>query len=123
MALTAYCLAAVMFFEARDQPKEAMIGVAQVAITLAADQKQPVCKAVKPGVFSWQTPGGKRPKPKADLDKEVYQVQVKLAKAMVRSGLRSRKLRGKYHYFNTVQLGRRFKTKSRLVRIGDLVFY
>ncbi len=119
----AYCLAAVMFFEALNQPKEAMIGVAQVALELAADQQQPVCKAVRPGTFSWQTPKGKIPRPKAPLDKEVYSEQVKLAKKMVAKKLRSKRLKGKYHYFNTVKLGRRFKTKERLVRIGDLVFY
>ncbi len=119
----AYCLAAVMFFEALNQPQEAMIGVAQVALELATDQKQPVCKAVKPGTFTWQTPKGKKPKPTAPLDKEVYEKQVKLAKKMVYKKLRSKHLKGKYHYFNNASMGRRFKTKERLVRIGGLVFY
>jgi hypothetical protein len=124
MALAAaVCLAGAMFFESRNQPKEAMLGVGQVTIEHAHRDKTTVCKAVKPGRFEWQTKRGKTPNPKMPADKAVYVEQKQIANAMLNKGVRSKKLRGKYYYFNEKRLGRRFKSNVPLVRIGNLVFY
>jgi hypothetical protein len=117
------CLAGAMFFESRNQPKETMVAVGQVVIEHSHHDKTTVCKAVKPGRFKWQTKKGKHPDPKKPLDKEVYAKQKQIANAMLSKGLKSKKLKGKYYYFNESRLGRRFKSEVPLVHIGDLVFY
>jgi hypothetical protein len=122
--LSAYCLAAVMYFETLNQPRDAMLGVAQVVLEHRDRANSTVCKAVKPGIFSWQSRYRfKTPKPRAPADRDIFERQQKLARAMLFKGLRTQRLRGHYVYFNHKSLGRRYKTDVKLVRIGDLVFY
>jgi hypothetical protein len=116
------CLVAVMYFEARNQTSDTMLGVGQVTMELT--EGNDVCATLrKKGLFSWTKQGVKMPNPKSKADVEVFERQLKLAHQILFSKLRCTKLKGKYTYFNDYKLGRRYPTPVRLVRIGDLVFY
>jgi hypothetical protein len=117
------CLVAAMYFEARNQTSDAMLGVGQVLMENTENGKTMYDTLKKKGLFSWAKYGVKIPKPKSPADVEVFQHQQKLARKMLFKQLRTPLLRGKYKHFNNWQLGRRFKTEVKLVRIGDLVFY
>lgn len=118
------CLVAVMYFEARNQPVDTMLGVGQVLIEHARPGEN-LCHVIErdPGLFTWARHGMKIPHPKSKADKEVLDKQYELARKMLFRNLRTTKLTEGYKHFNNVPLGKRFRTKVKMVKIGDLLFF
>jgi spore germination cell wall hydrolase CwlJ-like protein len=109
------CLALIIYHEARSMPLQAQHLVAQVAITRAYNEKQSVCKSlnVKKGYsFMWDKRSNSMKEVKAKTI--AYQVA---KKSLHKHANHS------YTYFNECTLGKRFKTKTRMVRIKKLCFY
>jgi hypothetical protein len=65
----------------------------------------------------------KTPHPKRKADRDVLDKQYELARKMLFRNLRTTKLTEGYKHFNNVPLGKRFRTKVKMVKIGDLLFF
>jgi len=115
--LATACLMAAMFFEARNQPRASQIAVQSVVLNRSLKSHKSVCGVLKKHKqFTWAK-GGKIPpvRPVGRLDKQAYKV--------LRKHLYKRNLSRKYLYFNTVRMGRRYKTPVPVVRIANMLFY
>lgn len=123
-ALSIWLLTAVICREASNQPTEGQIAVAQVVNTRSVKWKKPIHKIIDGNNFPWGAMKHKMPPVRNPIDKEVQAKASLLARAVLFKGLRAKHLaHGDYTFFNHYKMGRRFKTKVAMVRIGDHVFY
>ena len=109
------CLALIIYHEARSMPLQAQHLVAQVAITRAYKEEQSVCKSLKVKKsysFMWDRRSNSMKEDKAKT--RAYQVARKTLHNHANHS---------YTYFNECTLGKRFKTKTRMIRIKKLCFY
>lgn len=109
------CLALIIYHEARSMPLQAQNLVAQVAITRAYKEEQSVCKSLKvKKSYSFMWSGRSRGMKEAKAKTIAYQVA---RKNLYKHANHS------YTYFNECSLGKRFKTKTKMIRIKKLCFY
>ena len=117
------CYALVSFREARSEEVAAQIAALKVLENRATLNHTSVCKELaKYKQFSWVRKYGiVKPQPKGELDKAAWRQSLSLAKSV--KDLSVKNITKKYVYFNTVALGKRYKTDTKAVRIGGLLFY
>ena len=123
MISTSICLALVMYREARSEPIAAQIATAKILQHRAVLNQTPVCKELaKHRQFAW-TRKYKiiPPVPSGTLDKAAWQQSLQLAKSLKFMNVQG--VSPKHVFFNTLVLGKRYKTTTKPVRIGQLLFY
>jgi spore germination cell wall hydrolase CwlJ-like protein len=109
------CLALIIYFEARGEPDLAQRMVAEVAIHRAKTEDKPICKSLKTPrsySFMWDKHSNKIVDKVSHLEALAIARKV-LAKKNVPSRL----------YFNECSMGKRYKTKHRIKKVGRLCFY
>jgi spore germination cell wall hydrolase CwlJ-like protein len=123
MTTALVCLALTSFREARGEEVAAQIAAMKVLSNRATLNHTHVCKeVVKHKQFSWvRRYGVKNPNPKGELDKAAWHQAKQLAKSV--GEIQVSGISKKHIYFNTVSLGKRYKTKTSVKRIGKMLFY
>ena len=126
--MSVLCLiTAALYKEARSETPAAQLAVAHVVMARKTTDKTSVCRVIaKKHQFSWVKNGRVLPLPKAstDVDKLALERAITLSKRVLFGRLRSAKLlSGKYQYFNHTKLGKRYKTQTKAVKLGKLLFY
>jgi hypothetical protein len=118
-----FCYALTAYREARGQEVAAQIAAMQILQNRATLNRTPVCKELaKHRQFAWVRKYGiTQPNPRGELDKVAWQQSLQLAKSV--QILNVKGITKKHTYFNTVALGKRYRTDTKLVKIGDLLFY
>lgn len=112
-----------MYREARSEPIAAQIATAKILHHRAMQHKTHVCKELrKYKQFSWTqkyriTP----PVPVGAIDKDAWTQSQKLATSL--KFLAVKGITPNYVFFNTLKLGKRYKTKTKTIRLGSLLFY
>lgn len=123
-ALSVWLITAAICREASNQPTEGQIAVAQVVNTRSIKWHKPIHKVIDKTNFPWGGMKHKMPEVRNGIDKSVQAKASTLARAVLFSGLKAKKMsHGDYTFFNHYKQGRRFKTDVAMVRIGDHVFY
>lgn len=123
MIAAATCLALVMYREARSEPIATQIATAKILENRATLNQNHVCKELaRHRQFAWTrkysiTP----PVPVGTKDKAAWQQSLELAKSLKMLNVQG--VSKKHIYFNTVELGRRYQTKTKTKRIGKMLFY
>jgi|GEM_PF-2439796 len=120
------CLTAALYKEARSETPAAQLAVAHVVMARKTTDKTSVCRVIaKRNQFSWVKNGHVLPMPKAsaNADKKALKQALDISARVLFGQLRSNKLKGNYQFFNTVKMGKRYKTKTKAVKIGKLLFY
>jgi hypothetical protein len=117
------CYALTAYRETRSEEVAAQIAALKVLENRATLNHTPVCKELaKHRQFAWVRKYGiTHPKPHGELDKAAWRQSLQLAKSVKELSVRN--ISKKYIYFNTVALGKRYKTDTKAVRIGGLLFY
>lgn len=124
ISASALCLGVTLFKEARGEPLATQIAVAQVVMARREEMQTTVCKVIKqPRQFSWVRHGQIKAHPQTQTEQKALVQAFTVAKRVLCKQLRSNKLRGKYLFFNSAHLGKRYKTHQLPVRIGRLLFY
>ena len=123
MTTALLCTALVMYREARSEPIAAQIATAKILQHRATLNQNHVCKElVRHRQFAWTrkykiTP----PVPIGTTDKAAWQQSIQLAKSLKYMNVQG--VTPKHVFFNTLPLGKRYKTNTKPVRIGQLLFY
>ena len=123
MKTTLLCLALNSYRETRGEEVAAQIAAMKVLSNRASLNHAPVCKELaKHKQFAWVRKYGiTHPNPRGELDKAAWHQAKQLAKSVGEISINGI---GKRHiYFNTLALGKRYKTKTKPVKIGQLLFY
>jgi hypothetical protein len=110
--------------ESQDQTYDTKLSVANV-VTDRQKPGQSLCTVLKqPGAFSWYPRNRfKQFKPKNPLEEKARKEAAAAALASLK-GVRARGMKHrKFVFLNHKRLGKRFKTKNRLLIKGDLAFY
>ena len=123
MIAAATCLALVMYREARSEPIAAQVATAKILLHRATLNKNHVCKELaKHKQFTWtQRYRITAPVPVGTIDKAAWLTSTKLAKSLKFISVKG--ITPNHVYFNTLALGKRYKTKTKPVRLGQLIFY
>jgi spore germination cell wall hydrolase CwlJ-like protein len=120
---TLFCLSLVMYREARSEGLDAQIATAKILQNRATIRKTSVCgELAKAAQFSW-VKSYRIVKPKWDgsVDWIAWEQAAKTARCL--NNLSVKGITPKHIYFNTLAMGKRYKTKTKTVRIGQLLFY
>ena len=117
------CYAIATYRETRDQEVAAQIAALKILENRATLNKTPVCKELaKRKQFTFVAKYGiTHPKPQGELDKAAWKQSLQLAKSV--KDLSVKGITKKHIYFNTLKLGKRYKTDTKVIRIGSLLFY
>jgi spore germination cell wall hydrolase CwlJ-like protein len=108
------CLALLIYMEASTQGSFTQSLVADVAIARAEKEKLSICASMrKPKSYSWMWDGKHT---KVDT-KKLKQLEKIALQELKRVKIRTRT------YFNTCSLGKRYKTKNKMIRSEKLCFY
>ena len=108
------CLTLIIAMEARNQSERTQALVGSVAIHRAKVEHLSICKSMrKPKSYAWYWE-----KQRAKLQEYELVVPRKVAMAELQGAT----LQGR-RYFNTLQRGKKFKTKFKPIRSGCLLFY
>lgn len=123
MIASATCLALVMYREARSEPIAAQIATAKILQHRATLNQTPVCKELaKRRQFAWTRKYKILPPvPIGTTDKAAWQQSLQLAKSLKYMNVQG--VSPKHVFFNTLPLGKRYKTNTKPVVIGQLIFY
>lgn len=123
MIVAATCLALVMYREARSESIAAQIATAKILQNRAKKTGKGECKELKKHrQFAWTSKYKiEPPKPVGKLDKNAWMLSKRLSKSL--SKLNVKGIKPNYVYFNTLALGKRYKTKTKPVKLGGLLFY
>ena len=117
------CYAITAYRETRSEEVAAQIASMKVLENRATLNQTPVCKELaKHRQFAWVRKYGiTHPNPKVEADKAAWVQSLQLARSV--KVLSVKGITKKHVYFNTVALGKRYKTETKVVRIGNLLFY
>lgn len=114
------CLARNIYHEARSEPLEGQIAVAQVTLNRVRSSKYPstVCKVVyAPSQFSWTLDKTKRIR-----DKRAWAASLEVARAVLTQSVRLPDFRA--HYYHTPKVRPSWaKNKQIVAVIGNHIFY
>ena len=109
------CLALVMYMESSISSVTTQQYVGSVVIERAYQDRQSICKNIhKPTSYAWMFDGKNTKVDKTFLTKKIYPI----AKATIRKPA----LKG-YYFFNECSLGKRYKTKNKMIRSDTMCFY
>ena len=123
MILAASCLALVMYREARGENIAAQLATAKVLQNRAKKRKTGVCRELaRKRQFAWTSKYKIEP-PKAVgvMDKRAWSLSKRLSKSLEKVNVKG--IKPTMVYFNTLPLGKRYRTKNKPVKIGGLLFY
>jgi hypothetical protein len=126
MAKTALlCLALNGYRETRSEEVAAQIAAMRILQNRAELNHTTVCKEVsKNKQFAWvQKYGVTDPKPKGQIDKAAWIQARQLAKSVLANDVSVRGITPKHTFFNEAWMGKRYKTKTKVKRIGKMLFY
>jgi spore germination cell wall hydrolase CwlJ-like protein len=114
------CLALNIYFEARDQPIDGQLMVAEVTLNRVASPDFPdnICDVVWSGAFSW-THDGKSDTPK---DKKAFALAVNLAKQAINNPDTLLGTNATY-FHNTSARPYWSKVFTQVGKVGDHIFY
>ena len=115
------CLSLAIFYEARSESKKGQYAVAEVIHNRVKSDKFPnsICKVIKSkGQFSWFKNHKSMTPPKYEL--EAWRESIAVARDFQ---IKKTNYTNGALYFNTVNLGVRYKTKVKPVKRGNHVFY
>lgn len=117
------CFALTAYRETRGEEVAAQIAAMKVLSNRAELNHTHVCKEVaKHKQFAWvRKYGVKHPNPQGELDKAAWHQAKQLAKSVGEIHING--ITPKHTYFNTLALGKRYRTKTAVKRIGGLLFY
>lgn len=109
------CLALVMYMESSISSVTTQAYVASVVIERAKQDKQTICKNIhRPISYSWMFDGKNTKVDQLFLHQKLYPIAL--------AQLKKPRLVG-YYYFNECRLGKRFKTKNKMIRSDTMCFY
>ena len=117
------CFALVSYREARGEPVSAQIATMQILKNRAKKRKSGVCKELaKKRQFAWTSKYKIEP-PKAvgRMDKRAWFLSRQLSKSLEKVNVKG--IKPNMVYFNTLALGKRYRTKTKPVKLGGLLFY
>lgn len=129
MSLEALCLAVAVFFESKGEPIKGQYAVAEVILNRRDNPKRyrdTVCGVVSErGQFQWYKNGNHQRVPYLVKNKpHLYDKHWVTAKKVANDSLKNKTNYTKGAlFFNTLNMGVRYKTKVQSVRIGNHVFY
>ena len=114
MTATLYCLSLVMYMEASIQSEYTKRLVASVVIERAKQEDKSICKSIKTrGAYSWMWDGRRT---KVD-QKVLHKLHHISAQELFQPTITGR------YFFNECTLGKRWKTKYKMIRSEKLCFY
>lgn len=120
------CIVLTLLMESQNQGYNTNLSVANVILDRSVEEGESACKVITaPGQFSWYPRRSKLTafKPKNAMETKAFRLALRVTIAALK-GDRAKGMRGsKFKFFNTKQLGKRFKTKNIMVASGDLLFY
>ncbi len=119
----AFCLALVIYREARSEDLAAQIATAKILQNRATLNKTSVCgELAKASQFSWvKSYRIVRPKWDGTIDWAAWEQASATARCLNKIEVKG--ITPKHIYFNNASMGKRFKTKNKPVVIGKLLFY
>ena len=122
MISAAFCFALVAYREARSEPIAAQIATMQILRNRATLNHEKPCKELaRHRQFAWTSKYRiEAPKTKG-IDKSAWLLSKQLSQSMDKVSVKG--IKPNYVYFNTLALGKRYKTKTKPVKIGRLLFY
>ena len=119
------CLTLVVFHEARSEPVEAQVAVAQVTLNRSRDKDYPssICEVVyEPKAFSWTSSHKKRNLKESSIvneqEKKAF-LKAKRISSLILSGKIYNPI-GNRLFFSTHQ---QYYTKNKPIKIGKMVYY
>ena len=117
------CYALTAYREARGEEVAAQIAAMKVLSNRATLNHAPICEELaKHKQFAWVRKYGiTHPNPRDEIDKVAWHQAKQLAKSV--SEINVSGISKKHIYFNTLALGKRYKTKTHAKKIGGLLFY
>ncbi len=117
------CYALVSYREARAELLAAQIAAMKVLHNRATLHHKPTCEElVKHNQFAWvKKYGAVIPKPIGKSDIDAWEQSKRTAKAMRLIDVKG--ITPSHVFFNHVSMGKRYKTKTKPVVIGKLIFY
>jgi hypothetical protein len=124
MSVTAaLCFALVSYREARGEPISAQIATMQILQNRSKLNREKPCKELaRHRQFAWTskykiTP----PKSIGEKDRNAWQLSQSLSQSLEKVSVKG--IKPNYVYFNTLKLGKRYKTKTTPIKLGGLLFY
>lgn len=120
---TLLCYSLVAFRETRSEPISAQLAAIKVLENRATLNHTSACKELeKESQFSWVEQFGiTKPTLNNDFEKQAWQQAKNIA--LSAKNLTVKGITPQHVYFNTRAMGKRFKTKTKSVVIGNLIFY
>ena len=117
------CFALVSYREARSEPIAAQIATMQILKNRATLNHAKPCKELaKHRQFAWTSKYRIEP-PKAigEKDQNAWLLSKSLSNSLDKVSVKG--ITPKFVYFNTLKLGKRYKTKTKPIKLGGLLFY
>lgn len=120
-----FCLALNSYRETRSEEVAAQIAAMRVLQNRATLNHSSVCaELAKNKQFAWVKKYGiTYPNPQGELDKAAWKQAQQLAKSVLSNDVLVRGITPSHTYFNEVRLGKRYRTKNKIKRIGKMLFY
>lgn len=119
------CLALNSYRETRGEEVAAQIAAMKILQNRSELNQTTVCNELKKNKqFAWVRKYGiTDPKPQGQIDKAAWIQAQQLAKSVLSNDVLVRGITPKHTYFNESWMGKRYKTKTSVKRIGGLLFY
>ena len=123
VATSLLCFALTAYRETRGEEVAAQIAALKTLQNRSIIRKTSVCSEVaRHRQFAWVRKYGiKHPRPRGELDKAAWYQSKQLASSIDIVNVAG--ISKSHIYFNTLALGKRYKTKTTAKRIGGLLFY
>jgi hypothetical protein len=120
---SALCFALVSYREARSEPIAAQIATMQILQNRATLNRENPCKELaRHRQFAWTSKYKiTQPKTIGEKDKIAWLLSMQLSQSLNKVSVKG--IKPKYVYFNTLKLGKRYKTKTTPIKLGGLLFY
>ena len=119
----AMCFALVSYREARSESIAAQIATMQILQNRAKLNHEKPCKELaRHRQFAWTSKYKiAPPKPIGQKDLNAWQLSKSLSQSLKKVNVKG--IKPNYVYFNTIKLGKRYKTKTTPIKLGGLLFY
>jgi spore germination cell wall hydrolase CwlJ-like protein len=119
------CLALNSYRETRGEEVAAQIAAMKILQNRAELNHTTVCQEVaKHKQFAWVRKYGiTDPKPHGQIDKAAWIQAKQLAKSVLVNDVIVKGITPKHTFFNEARMGKRYKTKTKVKRIGKMLFY
>jgi hypothetical protein len=117
------CFALVGYREARGESIAAQIATMQILQNRAKLNHEKPCKELaRHRQFAWTSKYKiTQPKTTGEKDKIAWLLSQQLSQSLNKVSVKG--IKPNYVYFNTLKLGKRYKTKTTPIKLGGLLFY